>query len=156
MTLRSAYALPEICLRTTTIWLRIAYDLTRHCQRSMIGYISPTSAMITDEVATVPKYRNLIDNKHAIAAAYGHLKHQRRYKCVTGFMGVRNLIFCCSEIGDWEVWEGRNWASSNLTHTTKRKRCFTSVIGSAVVSLRSSRPIRAEHTHLISRLKFQY
>uniref|UniRef100_A0A2H1V8L5 apyrase n=1 Tax=Spodoptera frugiperda TaxID=7108 RepID=A0A2H1V8L5_SPOFR len=43
-------------------------------------------------------------------------------------------------VGDWEDWEEGNWASGNLTHTL----CFTSVFGEAVVSLRSSRPIRAE------------
>uniref|UniRef100_A0A2H1VGM4 SFRICE_020421 n=1 Tax=Spodoptera frugiperda TaxID=7108 RepID=A0A2H1VGM4_SPOFR len=49
------------------------------------------------------------------------------------------------------------WASGNLTHTTKynasvvsrlvstqRKRCFTSVFGEVVVSLRVSRPSSAE------------
>uniref|UniRef100_A0A2H1WW86 SFRICE_040803 n=1 Tax=Spodoptera frugiperda TaxID=7108 RepID=A0A2H1WW86_SPOFR len=33
---------------------------------------------------------------------------------------------CCSGIGDWEDWEGRNWASGNLTHTTKHNASIVS------------------------------
>uniref|UniRef100_A0A2H1WTT0 SFRICE_019275 n=1 Tax=Spodoptera frugiperda TaxID=7108 RepID=A0A2H1WTT0_SPOFR len=33
---------------------------------------------------------------------------------------------CCSGIGDGEDWEGGNWASGNLTHTTKHNASFVS------------------------------
>uniref|UniRef100_A0A2H1WNI8 SFRICE_013347 n=1 Tax=Spodoptera frugiperda TaxID=7108 RepID=A0A2H1WNI8_SPOFR len=33
---------------------------------------------------------------------------------------------CCSGIGDGEDWEGGNWASSNLTHTTKHNASVVS------------------------------
>uniref|UniRef100_A0A2H1V9D3 SFRICE_025309 n=1 Tax=Spodoptera frugiperda TaxID=7108 RepID=A0A2H1V9D3_SPOFR len=55
----------------------------------------------------------MVSNRHRL----GHLKHQRRYKCVAGFLGG-----CCSGIGDWEDWEGGNWATGNLAHTTKPVR----------------------------------
>uniref|UniRef100_A0A2H1VQV0 SFRICE_037477 n=1 Tax=Spodoptera frugiperda TaxID=7108 RepID=A0A2H1VQV0_SPOFR len=46
---------------------------------------------------------------------------------------------------------GRGVIGSPVTshNETQRKRCFTSVFCSAVVSLRSTRPIRAEACHLI-------
>uniref|UniRef100_A0A2H1VE58 SFRICE_037524 n=1 Tax=Spodoptera frugiperda TaxID=7108 RepID=A0A2H1VE58_SPOFR len=33
---------------------------------------------------------------------------------------------CCSGIGDGEDWEGGNWASGNLTHTTKHNASVVS------------------------------
>uniref|UniRef100_A0A2H1VPW8 SFRICE_011895 n=1 Tax=Spodoptera frugiperda TaxID=7108 RepID=A0A2H1VPW8_SPOFR len=45
----------------------------------------------------------------AKAAAHGHLKHKRRYKCVVSILGNRGL----------EDWEGGNRSPDNLTHTTK-------------------------------------
>uniref|UniRef100_A0A2H1VJK3 SFRICE_025985 n=1 Tax=Spodoptera frugiperda TaxID=7108 RepID=A0A2H1VJK3_SPOFR len=63
-------------------------------------------------------------------------------------MDTRNTrgVTSCWGTGDWQDWEGGYRASGKLTHTTEtqRKRCFTSVFCSAVVSLRLSRPIRAE------------
>ncbi|KAF9808116.1 hypothetical protein SFRURICE_017288 [Spodoptera frugiperda] len=40
-------------------------------------------------------------------------RRRPRYKCVAGFMGVRNLrvVVRESRIGDGEDWEGGNWAS---------------------------------------------
>ncbi|CAH1642223.1 unnamed protein product [Spodoptera littoralis] len=50
---------------------------------------------------------------------HGHLEHQRRNKCVTGFLGIRSLRIV-GDLGIGEIREGEgNWASGNLTHTTK-------------------------------------
>uniref|UniRef100_A0A2H1VNQ2 SFRICE_039234 n=1 Tax=Spodoptera frugiperda TaxID=7108 RepID=A0A2H1VNQ2_SPOFR len=52
----------------------------------------------------------LLSHEGVLTAAHGHLKHQRRYKCVAGR----------------EDWEGGNWASGNLTHTTKHNASVVS------------------------------
>uniref|UniRef100_A0A2H1VWF6 SFRICE_002378 n=1 Tax=Spodoptera frugiperda TaxID=7108 RepID=A0A2H1VWF6_SPOFR len=61
-------------------------------------------------------------------------KHQRRYKCLGGLMWVRNLRV----VGESRI------VKVGKDNETQRNRCFMSVFCKAVVSLRSSRPIRAE------------
>uniref|UniRef100_A0A2H1VRC9 SFRICE_021997 n=1 Tax=Spodoptera frugiperda TaxID=7108 RepID=A0A2H1VRC9_SPOFR len=59
-------------------------------------------------------------------------------------LGVRNLRIVLG-IGDWEDWEVGNYAAGNLiTSLTQHKRCFMWVFCEAVVSLRSTQPIRAK------------
>uniref|UniRef100_A0A2H1V4S5 SFRICE_014307 n=1 Tax=Spodoptera frugiperda TaxID=7108 RepID=A0A2H1V4S5_SPOFR len=45
-----------------------------------------------------------------ISAAQGHPKHQKRYKCNAGLLRV---------VGQSGIGKGGNWASGNLSHTTK-------------------------------------
>uniref|UniRef100_A0A2H1W535 SFRICE_016968 n=1 Tax=Spodoptera frugiperda TaxID=7108 RepID=A0A2H1W535_SPOFR len=40
--------------------------------------------------------------------------------------GSNEFKGCCSGIGDGEDWEGGNWASGNLTHTTKQNASVVS------------------------------
>uniref|UniRef100_A0A2H1V9C5 SFRICE_000441 n=1 Tax=Spodoptera frugiperda TaxID=7108 RepID=A0A2H1V9C5_SPOFR len=54
---------------------------------------------------------------------FGRMRRGIGPPCVAGFLGVRNL---CSGIGDGEDWEGGNWASGNLTHTTKHNASVVS------------------------------
>uniref|UniRef100_A0A2H1W0F0 SFRICE_011748 n=1 Tax=Spodoptera frugiperda TaxID=7108 RepID=A0A2H1W0F0_SPOFR len=40
--------------------------------------------------------------------------------------GGKEFKDCCSGIGDWQDWEAGNWASGNLTHTTKHNASVVS------------------------------
>uniref|UniRef100_A0A2H1VZG3 SFRICE_040041 n=1 Tax=Spodoptera frugiperda TaxID=7108 RepID=A0A2H1VZG3_SPOFR len=84
----------------------------------------------------------VVTGDRPIADAHGHLKHQRRYKCVAGFLGLSNLRVVVRESGIGKI--GKGGIGPPVTSLTQRKRCFTSVFWEAVVLLRSSRPIRAE------------
>uniref|UniRef100_A0A2H1VHC4 SFRICE_000384 n=1 Tax=Spodoptera frugiperda TaxID=7108 RepID=A0A2H1VHC4_SPOFR len=76
----------------------------------------------------------------------------RRYKCVAGFLGVRNLRAVVRESGIGKI--GKGGIGPSVTSLTQRKRCFTSVFCEVVVSPPSSRPIRADHWWKRTQLSF--
>uniref|UniRef100_A0A2H1VTK3 SFRICE_033391 n=1 Tax=Spodoptera frugiperda TaxID=7108 RepID=A0A2H1VTK3_SPOFR len=49
---------------------------------------------------------------------------QRRYKCVAGFLGIRNLRVVVRESGIGKIGNGGFWSSDNLNHTTKHNASF--------------------------------
>uniref|UniRef100_A0A2H1V2Y1 SFRICE_035888 n=1 Tax=Spodoptera frugiperda TaxID=7108 RepID=A0A2H1V2Y1_SPOFR len=59
--------------------------------------------------------------------------HQRRYKCVTGLLGIRNLKVV-----------SKSGIEKKVTPLTQRKGYFNAVFYEALVLLRSNRPIRAK------------
>uniref|UniRef100_A0A2H1V2C8 SFRICE_032220 n=1 Tax=Spodoptera frugiperda TaxID=7108 RepID=A0A2H1V2C8_SPOFR len=47
-------------------------------------------------------------------------KHQRPYKCVAGFLEVRNFRI----VGESGIGKGNNWASGNLTQQNRTQALF--------------------------------
>uniref|UniRef100_A0A2H1WLE6 SFRICE_019290 n=1 Tax=Spodoptera frugiperda TaxID=7108 RepID=A0A2H1WLE6_SPOFR len=73
--------------------------------------------------------------KSAITAAREHPKHQRRYKCVPGLLGVRNLRFVGkSEIGPPVNSLTQRYTTASQKTDVENMCCFTSVFCEAVVS----------------------
>uniref|UniRef100_A0A2H1VW81 SFRICE_005510 n=1 Tax=Spodoptera frugiperda TaxID=7108 RepID=A0A2H1VW81_SPOFR len=72
-------------------------------------------------------------------AAHRHPKH---YNCIVGLLGVRDLRF----VAESRIGKGGNWASSNLTHTTK--------LNASIVSRQfSERPLYKSGVGIFLRLK---
>uniref|UniRef100_A0A2H1WTT3 SFRICE_020705 n=1 Tax=Spodoptera frugiperda TaxID=7108 RepID=A0A2H1WTT3_SPOFR len=65
----------------------------------------------------------------------------RRYKCLASLLEIRKG---CCEFGDWEEDGKGEIGPAVISLTQQRKRCFTSAFREAVISLRSSQPVRAE------------
>uniref|UniRef100_A0A2H1W9D4 SFRICE_027661 n=1 Tax=Spodoptera frugiperda TaxID=7108 RepID=A0A2H1W9D4_SPOFR len=86
-----------------------------------------------------------VRSQHFFYETYEYVIEQTYYlMCVTGFLGVRNLRVVVREWGWGRLGRGELGLRQPHSHNeTQRKRCFTSVFYEAVVSLRSSRPIRA-------------
>ncbi|KAF9808914.1 hypothetical protein SFRURICE_000960 [Spodoptera frugiperda] len=85
-------------------------------QAAVAGQQSQTEVKLSNLSRCNRTWGNCNPCPHIIYSVF----HEVSYRLQLEFKG------CCLEIGDWEDWEGGNWASGNLTHTTKHNASVVS------------------------------